>query len=118
GAPWVRVARNLPRACAVRGGPILDHMSTANVARDMDLLRRAVGDAKLTYAGYSYGSPLGAPYATLSPGRVRAVVVDGILDRVAWATGRGDQARTLPFSTRLKSAHGAYANLQEVLRLC
>jgi pimeloyl-ACP methyl ester carboxylesterase len=52
---WVRSNRALARACAERGGPILDHMSTANVARDMDLLRRAVGDAKLTYAGYSYG---------------------------------------------------------------
>ena len=79
-------------------------MSTANVARDMDLLRRAVGDAKLTYAGYSYGSYLGATYANLFPGKVRALVVDGVLDPVAWSTGRGDQARALPFSTRLRSA--------------
>ena len=93
-------------------------MSTANVARDMDLLRRAVGDAKLTYAGYSYGSYLGATYANLFPGKVRALVVDGVLDPVAWSTGRGDQARTQPFSTRLQSAEGAYATLQEFLRLC
>jgi pimeloyl-ACP methyl ester carboxylesterase len=110
--------RALARACAERGGPILDHMSTANVARDMDLLRRAVGDRKLTYAGYSYGSYLGATYANLFPGKVRALVVDGVLDPVAWSTGRGDQARTLPFSTRLRSAKGAYQTLQEFLRLC
>jgi pimeloyl-ACP methyl ester carboxylesterase len=115
---WVRSDRAQARACAERGGPILDHMSTANVARDMDLLRRAVGDAKLTYAGYSYGSHLGATYANLFPGKVRALVVDGILDPVAWATGRGDQARTLPFSTRLRSAKGAYQTLQEFFRLC
>ena len=84
----------------------------------MDLLRRAVGDAKLTYAGYSYGSYLGATYANLFPGKVRALVVDGVLDPVAWSTGRGDQARTLPFSTRLRSAKGAYETLQEFLRLC
>jgi pimeloyl-ACP methyl ester carboxylesterase len=115
---WIRSDRALARACAERGGAILNHMSTANVARDMDLLRRAVGDAKLTYAGYSYGSYLGTTYANLFPGKVRALVVDGVLDPVAWATGRGDQARTLPFSTRLKSAKGAYATLQEFLRLC
>jgi pimeloyl-ACP methyl ester carboxylesterase len=84
----------------------------------MDLLRRAVGDRQLTYAGYSYGSYLGATYANLFPGKVRALVVDGVLDPVAWSTGRGDQARTLPFSTRLRSAKGAYATLNEFLRLC
>jgi pimeloyl-ACP methyl ester carboxylesterase len=115
---WVRSDRAIARACAERGGPILDHMSTANVARDMDLLRRAVGDRQLTYVGYSYGSYLGATYANLFPGKVRALVVDGVLDPVAWSTGRGDQARTLPFSTRLRSAKGAYATLQEFLRLC
>jgi pimeloyl-ACP methyl ester carboxylesterase len=115
---YVRSDRAIARACAERGGPILDHMSTANVARDLDLLRRAVGDAKLTYAGYSYGSYLGATYANLFPGKVRALVVDGVLDPVAWSTGRGDQARTLPFSTRLRSAKGAYETLNEFFRLC
>jgi pimeloyl-ACP methyl ester carboxylesterase len=106
------------RACAERAGRILNHMSTANVARDLDLLRRAVGDAKLTYAGYSYGSYLGSTYANLFPGKVRALVVDGVPDPVAWSTGRGNQARTQPFSTRLRSAKGAYETLQEFLRLC
>jgi pimeloyl-ACP methyl ester carboxylesterase len=115
---WIQTDRGIAHACADRGGPILDHMSTANVARDMDLLRRAVGDAKLTYAGYSYGTYLGSTYANLFPGKVRALVVDGVLDPVAWSTGRGDQARTLPFSTRVRSAQGAYATLQEFLRLC
>jgi pimeloyl-ACP methyl ester carboxylesterase len=115
---WIRSDRAVARACAEHGGPILNHMSTANVARDLDLLRRAVGDAKLTYAGYSYGSYLGATYANLFPGKVRALVVDGVLDPIAWSTGRGDQARTLPFSTRLRSAKGAYQTLQEFLRLC
>jgi pimeloyl-ACP methyl ester carboxylesterase len=115
---WIRSDRAVARACAEHAGPILDHMSTANVARDMDLLRRAVGDTKLTYAGVSYGSYLGATYANLFPGKVRALVVDGVLDPVAWSTGRGDQARTLPFTTRLRSAKGAYETLQEFLRLC
>jgi pimeloyl-ACP methyl ester carboxylesterase len=79
-------------------------MSTANVACDMDLLRRGVGDAKLTYWGISYGFYLGWTYANLFPGKVRAQVVDGVLDPIAWSTGRGDQARILPFSTLV---HGA-----------
>ena len=105
-------------ACDERGGRIIDHMSTANVARDMELLRRAVGDAKLTYAGYSYGSYLGVTYANLFPDRVRALVVDGVLDPVAWATGRANQAATLPFSTRLRSDAEAQATLEEFFRLC
>jgi pimeloyl-ACP methyl ester carboxylesterase len=115
---WVRSNRALARACAQRGGAILDHMATGNVARDLDLLRRAVGDDKLSYVGYSYGSFLGATYANLFPGKVRALVVDGVLDPIAWTTGRGDQARTLPFSTRLRSAKGAWESLQEFFRLC
>jgi pimeloyl-ACP methyl ester carboxylesterase len=115
---WIRSDRAVARAGAERAGPILNHMSTANVARDLDLLRRAVGDAKLTYAGYSYGSYLGSTYANLFPGKVRVLVVDGVPDPVAWSTGRGNQARTQPFSTRLRSAKGAYETLQEFLRLC
>ena len=115
---WVRADRALARACARRGGAILDHMATADVARDLDLLRRAVGDDKLSYVGYSYGTYLGATYANLFPNKVRALVVDGVLDPIAWATGRGDQARTLPFSTRLRSDQGALATLNEFFRLC
>ena len=46
---------------------IIDHMSTANVARDLDLLKQAVGDPKLNYIGYSYGSYIGLTYANLFP---------------------------------------------------
>ena len=63
-------------------------MSTADVARDMDLLRRAVGDPRLTYLGVSYGSFLGNTYANLFPGRVRALVIDGAFDPRLWSSGR------------------------------
>jgi pimeloyl-ACP methyl ester carboxylesterase len=114
----IRSDRAISAACARHGGAILDHMSTANVARDLDLLRQAVGDAKLSYAGYSYGSYLGTTYANLFPGKVRALVVDGVLDPVAWATGRGREARTLPFSSRLGSNDGSWASLKQFFRLC
>jgi pimeloyl-ACP methyl ester carboxylesterase len=108
----------LNSACQRRGGAVIDHMATADVARDLDVLRRAVGDRQLTYVGYSYGSFLGVTYANLFPGRVRAVVVDGVLDPIAWTTGRGDEAVTQPFSTRLRSDAGAQATLEEFFRLC
>jgi pimeloyl-ACP methyl ester carboxylesterase len=67
---------------------IARHMSTADVARDLDLLRRAVGDRRLSYLGFSYGSYLGMTYANLFPGKVRALAVDGVLDPQRWADGR------------------------------
>ncbi len=108
----------LAAACADRGGVIQDHMSTANVARDMDLLRRAVGDDQLNYLGLSYGSYLGVTYANLFPDRVGALVVDGVLDPVAWSTGTDQQSATVPFSTRLGSDAGASSTLGEFFRLC
>jgi pimeloyl-ACP methyl ester carboxylesterase len=59
---------------------LLDNLSTADTARDMDRLRAALGDAKLTYFGYSYGTYLGSVYAELFPSHVRAMVLDGALD--------------------------------------
>ena len=58
------------------------HVSTADTARDMDLLRRAVGDPKLSYLGFSYGTELGAQYASLFPNRVRALALDGGVDHL------------------------------------
>jgi pimeloyl-ACP methyl ester carboxylesterase len=114
---WAAADRYLADSCRKRAGTIAAHMSTANVARDLDRLRAAVGDSRLTYAGVSYGSYLGATYANLFPNRVRALVVDGVLDPIAWSTGRGDAATT-PFSTRLFSNLGAQMTLNEFFRLC
>jgi pimeloyl-ACP methyl ester carboxylesterase len=113
-----RTDQAFANACARHGGPILDHMSTADAARDMDLLRQALGDQKLTFLGYSYGSFLGQVYANLFPKRVRAIVIDGVLDPVAWTTGRGTEAATTPFSIRLHSDQGASRTLGEFFRLC
>jgi pimeloyl-ACP methyl ester carboxylesterase len=56
---WIAADHYLDDACDRRGGRIADHVATANVARDLDVLRQAVGDDKLTYAGVSYGTFLG-----------------------------------------------------------
>jgi pimeloyl-ACP methyl ester carboxylesterase len=67
--------------CVSRTGiDVLAHIGTREVARDLDVLRSALGDAKLTYLGYSYGTRIGAAYAEAFPGNVRAMILDGALD--------------------------------------
>ena len=66
--------------CATRSGGTLPYVSTADAARDLDEVRAALGDDKLTYLGYSYGTSLGAAYLDRFPTRVRAMVLDGGLD--------------------------------------
>lgn len=109
----------LRRACAKHGSPLVDHLSTADNARDMDLLRRALGDDRLTYYGISYGTYLGATYAAMFPDRVRALVVDGVLDPVAWSTGNPNQRTvTTPFTTRIASGPGTYRALLAAFAAC
>jgi pimeloyl-ACP methyl ester carboxylesterase len=115
---WKTADLFLTGACSNRGGPIMDHMATADAARDLDRLRAAVGDDQLTYMGVSYGSFLGVTYANMFPDRVRALIVDGVLDPIAWTTGVDGESNTIPFSTRLRSDMGAQATLDEFFRLC
>ncbi|MGR6964233.1 alpha/beta hydrolase [Geodermatophilus sp. URMC 61] len=76
----VAKAQSYVDACLANNGEILEHLSTANVARDLDLLRAAVGDDRLTYLGYSYGTLIGATYASLFPEGYRALVLDAAVD--------------------------------------
>lgn len=108
----------LASKCKSNGGSVFDHMSTANVARDLDVLRQAVGDSRLNYVGYSYGSFLGITYANLFPNRIRTMVLDGMVDPVAYTTGAGDEGYTIPVTTRLRRAEGSQATLNEFFRLC
>lgn len=62
------------------GADVIAHSGTRDVARDMDVLRAALGEKKLTYLGYSYGTRIGSTYAELFPGNVRAMVLDGAID--------------------------------------
>jgi len=75
-----RLADRVRIECEQRNPELSTHMSTADVAADVDRIRSAVGDEKLSYLGFSYGSSIGAVYATLFPERVRAVVLDGSTD--------------------------------------
>jgi pimeloyl-ACP methyl ester carboxylesterase len=72
--------RELVELCAERERRVLPYVSTARAARDLDRIREALGDEKLTYLGFSYGTQLGASYAEQFPGNVRALVLDGAID--------------------------------------
>lgn len=72
--------RDYGRFCRNNAGSLLDHMSTKDVVRDLDMLRAAVGDRKLTYVGFSYGTLIGSTYAAMFPKRTRAIVIDGNVD--------------------------------------
>lgn len=72
--------KRFAQACEQNSDGILPYITTVNSARDMDLLRGVLGDKKLNYLGYSYGTFLGATYAGLYPHRVGHLVLDGALD--------------------------------------
>jgi pimeloyl-ACP methyl ester carboxylesterase len=72
--------RRYGAACKKASGAILPFVGTVDVARDMDRLRNALGDAGLTFIGQSYGSLIGEVYAQLFPTRVRAMVLDSVID--------------------------------------
>ncbi|MEV1044747.1 alpha/beta hydrolase [Streptomyces sp. NPDC049916] len=71
-----RARTTAERCAASRTADMLPHISTRNTARDMDRVRAALGEKKLSYLGYSYGSHLGAVYTTLFPGRSDRIVLD------------------------------------------
>ncbi|UNO38587.1 alpha/beta hydrolase [Streptomyces sp. MST-110588] len=96
-----KLAKEYALGCAERSGALLPHMTTANTARDMDVVRAALGEKKLNYLGVSYGTYLGAVYATLFPNHVRRMLVDSVVDpsrEKVWYQANLDQ--DIAFETR------------------
>ena len=77
---WNVYSRKLRQDCRARTGPLYDHVDSVNVARDLDALRAALGEEKLTYYGISYGTLIGQMYAELFPHRIRALALDSNMD--------------------------------------
>ncbi|MGP8298417.1 alpha/beta hydrolase [Streptomyces inhibens] len=91
----VAEARAYARGCARRAGADLPFYNSVNNARDLDMLRAAVGDKKLTFMGASYGTYFGAVYATLFPGHVRRMIFDSVVNpspRKIWYHNNLDQS--------------------------
>ena len=101
---------------------LLRHMSTAESAKDMNLLRRAVGSKQLNYYGNSYGTLLGATYANMFPGRVRTMVLGSNTNPAAWVARKrgtsGGRASFLPTFLRQRSDVGSRRTLDAFLDLC
>jgi pimeloyl-ACP methyl ester carboxylesterase len=86
----------LAEQCGESSADLLPHITTRNIARDMDLARVLLGETTVSYLGYSYGTYLGQVYMSMFPGSVDRIVLDGVIDPVAWepniVRGAGDAA--------------------------
>lgn len=102
--------------CAERNPEIAAHLSTADVARDLHLLMRAVGDEELSYYGLSYGTYLGATFANLFPDDVRTLVLDGVVEPNRYAGSDGDEGQAT--FVRARSNVGSSETLDAFLNLC
>jgi pimeloyl-ACP methyl ester carboxylesterase len=87
----IDLAKDLEDRCVSKNSAILQHVGTNDSARDMDSIRRALGEDKISYFGFSYGSELGATWATLFPQTVRAAVLDGAVDPTLGLTEAGNE---------------------------
>src|SRR5438445_8170753 len=76
----IQANKDFAAGCQSRSGDLLPFMDSASTAKDMDQIRAAVGDSKLTYLGFSYGTYIGQWYAHLFPMQVRALSLDGVVD--------------------------------------
>ncbi|MCJ1679278.1 alpha/beta hydrolase [Streptomyces sp. APSN-46.1] len=96
-AAQLAALRALVKRCELHSGPVLPYIGTVHVARDLDLVRQALGDKKLNYLGFSYGSRLGAVYAAQFPQNTGRMVLDGVdtltepLAEQALVSARGQQ---------------------------
>ena len=97
-------AKKITEGCKKHSGELLAHVGTESAARDMDVLRGLVGDEKLNYLGFSYGTSLGGMYADLFPKKVGRMVLDSAVD-----TGMRDSRRAYEQELGFEHAFERYA---------
>jgi pimeloyl-ACP methyl ester carboxylesterase len=112
-AVWERTWARFDALCARKNGRLLRHDTSTDVARDMNLLRQAMGIRKLNYLGLSWATGLGAIYANLFPATVGHMVLDGNVDPVAWSKGG-----RLPDSLREGEDLATASVMRSFLNLC
>lgn len=127
------VNRALHDSCRANSGGLAEHVDNLATVRDMDAIRAALGEEKLNFVGYSYGSLMGQQYAEMFPDRIRAMVMDGNMDhslRTAWDFMRSETApvergfrefakwcdTTLACALYGKDTKAVYADLKERAR--
>jgi len=113
---WLRLTRGYAHDCAAAGGKLLDHLKTTDNVADMESLRKALGERKMNFYGFSYGTYLGQVYATLYPHRVRRMVLDANVDpRRVWYDANLDQ--DIAFQTTFEIYLGWLADNDDVYHL-
>jgi pimeloyl-ACP methyl ester carboxylesterase len=101
-------------AGAATGASVLPHLSTRNTARDMDVIRGVLGERKISYLGYSYGTYLGTVYAQMFPGRYDRMVLDGAFApadyraRLTQGTERATERALSDWAAWAAKRHGTY----------
>jgi len=103
----IELAADLAKSCIERTGNAIAHMTTASTARDLDSLRRSLGEERISFFGTSYGCELGAAWVTLFPRTVRAAVLDGCADPISD-----------PIESARQQIAGFQASLEEFFALC
>lgn len=93
-AAFLKDGADFGAGCARGAGKLLPHITTTNAARDMDLIRQVLGDDKLHYLGFSYGTQLGGAYAHLFPRHVGRAVLDAVIDPTADTVGHARHQTT------------------------
>jgi pimeloyl-ACP methyl ester carboxylesterase len=113
---WRAKAAGYAKACRYAGGTLLDHLHTTDTVQDMESLRRALGEQRINFYGFSYGTYLGQVYATLYPNRVRRMVLDGNVDpRRVWYDANLDQ--DVAFDRNMQVYFGWLARYDKVYHL-
>jgi pimeloyl-ACP methyl ester carboxylesterase len=109
-----RLNRALHDSCRENSGPLANHVDNLHTVRDMDAVRAALGERKLTFLGYSYGSLMGQQYAEVFPHRIRALVMDGNMDHSMSSTWEYLRSVTEP----VERAFGEFANWCDTTETC
>lgn len=112
------VLKSFSESCNQNADEILNHMSTADVAHDLEHVRVALNENSLNFVGYSYGSFLGITYANLYPKKVGRMILDGVIDPEAWIGGQEEGGEKYPLSLRLKTDEGSSDTLAQFFREC
>jgi pimeloyl-ACP methyl ester carboxylesterase len=99
---WLTKSKNYAKACGTAGGALLNHLTTADSAKDMDSIRKALGQKQINYYGFSYGTYLGQVYSTLFPTHMRRMVLDSNVDpRKVWYQANLDQDPAFDRNTKI-----------------
>jgi pimeloyl-ACP methyl ester carboxylesterase len=114
---WLTRSRAYSAACAnAPAKALLPHVKTTDTVQDFESLRLAIGQAQVTWYGFSYGTYLGQVYSTLYPGSLKAMILDGVVDAAAWPVDTGT-AQTIAFNKNYKPFFRWVAKYHEVYQL-